>query len=171
MEAIGAVMSRHSSFNSNLRGDAQNRFLVLLCVLVFDLGCIPLVAQSAAPPAAEQSTSGFDNHRMEDIERRLSDVTATLSQTQQALQQSLLEIEALRGELDALKLKATVAPINRDSAATAVSTATAGGIQNDEVKALHEQQDALQAEIEQHEQSKVETSSKYSLHVNGLVLF
>jgi len=163
-------MSRHSSFNSNLRRDAQSLFLVPLCLLVFALGCAPLVAQNAAAPA-EQSTSGLDNHRMEDIEQRLSDVTATLSQTQQALQQSLLEIQALRGELDALKLKAAVTPISPDSATTAVATSNAGRIQNDDVKALHEQQDALQAEIEQHEQTKVETSSKYSLHINGLVLF
>jgi hypothetical protein len=105
---------------------------------------------------------------MEDIEHRLNEVTVALSQTQQALQQSLLEIQQLRGELDALKLKEAIAPITAEGA-TAVSSSPAPG--NGEVKALHEQQDALQAEIAQHEQTKVETSSKYSLRVNGLVLF
>jgi len=98
-------------------------------------------------------------------------VTATLSQTQQALQQSLLEIQQLRGELDAMKLKAATSSISAENPSAAVQTSTAESTQNNDLKALHEQQDALQAEIEQHEQTKVETSSKYSLRINGLVLF
>jgi hypothetical protein len=108
---------------------------------------------------------------MEDIEQRLNAVTATLSQTQQALQQSLLEIQQLRGELDAMKLKAATSSMSAENPAAVVPTSTVESMQNNDLKALHEQQDALQAEIAQHEQTKVETSSKYSLRINGLVLF
>ena len=38
-------------------------------------------------------------------------------------------------------------------------------------KALHEEQEALQAEIKQHEQIKVESASKYPLRLTGLILF
>ena len=36
---------------------------------------------------------------------------------------------------------------------------------------MREQQDAMQAEIKQHDQSKVETFSKYPLRLSGLILF
>jgi hypothetical protein len=83
----------------------------------------------------------------------------------------LLEIQQLRGEVDVLKLKAALAPVGADSAAAPNATAAAGQPRQDDLTALHEQQEALQAEIAQHDQTKVETDSKYSLHVNGLVLF
>jgi hypothetical protein len=161
-------MSRRPSFNSNLGDGAQALLLALVCALVFDLGGAPLIAQAPASPAPDPSTAKPDGQRVEDIERRLNEVTATLSQTQQALQQSLLEIQQLRGELDALKLKAATAPASPETATSASNPSTAG---SDNLKALQDQQDALQAEIAQHEQTKVETSSKYSLRINGLVLF
>jgi hypothetical protein len=158
-------------FNSNLSGGPWGLLLVLVCALVLDFACAPMVAQTTVSAKPEQSASKPGDQRMEDIEQRLNAVTATLSQTQQALQQSLLEIQQLRGELDAMKLKAATSPMSSESPSSAVRTSTAESTQSDDVKALHEQQDTLQAEIEQHEQTKVETSSKYSLRINGLVLF
>ena len=40
-----------------------------------------------------------------------------------------------------------------------------------ELEAIREQQDAMQAEIKQHDQTKVETFSKYPLRLSGLILF
>ena len=40
-----------------------------------------------------------------------------------------------------------------------------------DLNAIREQQDAMQAEIKQHEQTKVETFSKYPLRLSGLILF
>jgi hypothetical protein len=164
-------MRRCPCFNSKQSANAQARFLVLICALVLDFACAPLAAQTGADAAPEQSISKPGDLRMEDIEQRLNAVTATLSQTQQALQQSLLEIQQLRGELDAMKLKAATSSMSAENPAAVVPTSTVESMQNNDLKALHEQQDALQAEIAQHEQTKVETSSKYSLRINGLVLF
>jgi len=74
-----------------------------------------------------------------------------------------------------LKLKVATAP---DAAIAAARPSPVSNAQNadinsvsSDIKALHEQQDALQAEIEQHEQTKVETTSKYPVRITGLVLF
>jgi hypothetical protein len=39
----------------------------------------------------------------------------------------------------------------------------------EELEAIREQQDAMQAEIKQHDQTKVETFSKYPLRLSGLI--
>ena len=167
-------MSRRSYANSSFRYGGLVFHLTLSCVLVATLHCPRMFAQAAtAPSASSPNSSGSepDGSRVTEIERRLNEVTATLSQTQQALQQSLLEIQQLRGELDALKLKTATTAINPAPGTTATNASLRPASQSDDIKALHEQQDAIQAEIEQHEQTKVETSSKYSLRINGLVLF
>jgi hypothetical protein len=166
-------MSRRLSLNSSLGGGMQNLLLALLCAIVFDLSSVPLAAQSAAVPSPDKSAAKPEEQNVEKIERRLNEVTAALSQTQQALQQSLNEIQELRGELDALKLKSGTDALRAGAATGAANPEISKPpvSVSDDLKALHEQQDALQAEIAQHEQIKVETSSKYSLRVNGLVLF
>jgi len=115
------------------------------------------------------------------MESRLDEVTSALSQTQQMLERSLVEIQRLRTEIDALRAQTP-------GAATAVPAAETAGIQNapavldhptvagsgtppDDLKTLHEEVDALQSEIKQHDQTKVETASKYPLRVTGLALF
>jgi hypothetical protein len=163
-------MSLRLSFNSSICYGGMVYILTLLCAFFAALDCSPALAQGAAN-SSTLSDPAQDGQHVADIEHRLNEVTAALSQTQQALQQSLLEVQQLRAEVDALKLKRAVAPINSDAEAATASASTESVSQSDEIKALREQQDTLQAEIAQHEQTKVETSSKYSLRVNGLVLF
>jgi hypothetical protein len=112
-----------------------------------------------SPPSAQ---------RIDDIERRLNEVTATLTQTQQALEQSLQEIQKLRAELDALQPKPVATP---EPAPTTTAAASAPNSTSDDLKSLHDQMDTLQAEIKQHDQIKVETTSKYPVRITGLILF
>ena len=107
---------------------------------------------------AEPSPSKTDTPQLADIEHRLDDLTGTLAQTQKQLQQSLLEIQRLHAELDILRAQSKV-------------PAPATNSTSDQIQALQEQQDIQQAEIKQHEQTKVETESKYKLRVTGLALF
>ena len=101
-----------------------------------------LAGQTTSPPQP-------DVQHIDNIENRINDLTNTLVQTQKALQRSLLDIAQLRAELDTLRQAGAAAQMD----------------------ALHEQQEIQQAEIKQHEQTKVETASKYNLRVTGLVLF
>jgi hypothetical protein len=132
-----------------------------------------LRAQAVSVP---QTNVSDDAQQLTDIEKRLDTLTESLSETQQALRASLLEIQLLHAELDALRAKKTT--LNPDPSLGNVPLAgphslpqPTGSTDQEQIQALQEQQDIQQAEIKQHEQTKVETDSKYALHVTGLLLF
>jgi len=134
-------------------------------------------AQAASP---QPSPSNRDSQQFANIEHRLDELTGTLAQTQKELQQSLIEIQRLHAELDALRAQSqspTATPALRPATATAPTTGTlesqtaSSSSAKDALQALQEQQEIQQAEIKQHDQTKVETESKYRLRVTGLALF
>jgi hypothetical protein len=148
----------------------------MLLILGLLLRCAAGVSLYAQSSSGQQTADAATTHQLNDIEQRLTSLTGTLTQTQQALQQSLLEIQRLHAELDALRTKdgvsATTASTTSASATTTSATSQSVSTSLEtEVQALEEQQEILQAEIKQHEQTKVETESKYSLRVTGLLLF
>jgi hypothetical protein len=168
-------MSRIPSSNSYRLGGHNVSFCIACASLFFaTFHCAPILAQTTNGQSPQPASSS-DTQRMADIERRLDDVTTTLGQTQQALQQSLLEIQRLRAELNALRPPTGNPPaVPEPAVAPSAGAETATGSKSsssDDLEALHEQQDTLQAEIKQHEQIKVESASKYPVRVTGLVLF
>ncbi len=151
-------MSPDPSLHSDRsRGHSLSRCIANVALLALALHAGNLLAQT--PNAQSQVTP--DTQRIDDIERRLNEVTATLTSTQQALQQSRAEIQKLRAELDALQPKTATAPTPETPAAPTA----------DDIKALRDQQDTLEAQIKQHDQIKVETASKYPVRITGLILF
>lgn len=110
-------------------------------------GSFAQAADHPGSPNQEQVTA---------IENRLNQLTEALSQTEKMLDQSRAEIQTLRSQLDALRAQTTAPPSSAPS---------------QDLEALREQQDAMQAEIKQHEQTKVESFSKYPLRLSGLILF
>jgi hypothetical protein len=110
----------------------------------------------AAPGCLAQAAQ---DQPIEKFEQKLNDLTEQLSQTQRSLDKSAAEVKELRAELDALRAKAGAAPAPHQEEPSG------------ELEALREQQDAMQSEIKQHDQTKVETVSKYPLRVSGVVLF
>jgi hypothetical protein len=142
------------------------RLIVLALLLASVLGTL----RAQTTPPARASTDVAASH-LTAIEHRLDTLTETLTQTQTQLRQSLLEIQRLHAELDSLRSQASSSPIAAPAASPAAPGSATDGSLDNRVESLEEQQDILQAEIEQHEQTKVETESKYSLRVTGLVLF
>jgi hypothetical protein len=155
------------------------RFIVLAILLVSALGKLAAQTAPPAPAVPAQTAEVSAASQLTAIERRLDTLTETLTQTQAELRRSLLEIERLHTELDALRSHASSARIDPASQAPdsgapigrANSGAGADGSLSNRVESLEEQQEILQAEIKQHEQTKVETESRYSLRVTGLILF
>jgi hypothetical protein len=146
---------------------------LLFCVFN---GAIVRGQTATTPRRPDAPTSADQAQRMAEIEHRLDAVTGALADAQQALQKSLLEIQALRGQLDTLRAQSAPASEVSDglSAQNEPSDSYAGGIgvpPNDDLKSLREEQEAIQAEIKQHEQIKVESASKYPLRLTGLILF
>jgi hypothetical protein len=139
-----------------------------------------LAGQTSSGSRSAQATSGTDAQHMADIENRLDVVTDALEKTQETLQKSMLEIQTLRAQLDALRSKthATAnaggappsSPLGNAEVNTPVVLAS-NDAPKDDLQALHEQVDAMQEEIKQHEQIKVESSSKYPVRLTGLILF
>lgn len=156
------------------------RAIFLLSPIVSSTMVSSVMAQT---PTATASSQTDGTRQIGDIERRLSDLTDTLAQTQAALQQSQAELIKLRKELDALRaqtnagkadpdLKDSAAqlPASASDAAASSSSSTDNSVQS-QIDSLKEQQDVLEAQVKQHEQTKIETASKYNLTFTGLALF
>jgi hypothetical protein len=143
----------------------------LLTCLVLAAVRTPLLAQSTTPvPSAPSSSSTPDAHSVE-LEQKLETISSALAATHQQLQQSQQEIEQLREELAQIRKQlALVQPVPAESPGAGSSVdaakATAAAIEG-----LQEQQQTLEAQVKLHDQTKVESSSKYPVHVSGLILF
>lgn len=115
-----------------------------------------LFAQTDALPGANKN---------QQLEQRLDAVAEALNATRQELNESRAEIRALQREVLAMKASATAPDASSASAAQSAIQI------EDAVAQLKEDQEVVQAEVAGHEQSKVETQSKYPLKITGLVLF
>ncbi|GGA56561.1 hypothetical protein GCM10011507_04850 [Edaphobacter acidisoli] len=114
-----------------------------------------------------QATASPDAQRLAEVEQRLNEVTITLTQTQQVLEKSLAEVQQLRAQLQSLH-----AQIPANSVEPPAETATVSATpQKSDLESIREEQQAMQAEIKQHDQTKVETVSKYPVRITGLALF
>jgi hypothetical protein len=131
--------------------------------IMFLSGVVHAQQQSATPQQAGQSASMIESSR---VEQRLDQVLAALSSMQHQLDDSKQQIERLQGELREVRTQ-LAAP----SAETpAVTTVTASELQTS-VQQLQNQDDVLQAEVKQHDQTKVESVSKFPVKITGLMLF
>ena len=124
----------------------------ILCGLV----SLPSAAQTGTVPAT---------NRNEQIEQRLDALVDALDATRRELQESRSEIRLLQQELHQIREHSLVA-----ADPSSASAGTAKEL-SDSVANLKENQEVLEAEVAAHEQSKVETVSKYPLKLSGLVLF
>jgi uncharacterized coiled-coil protein SlyX len=142
------------------------------------LTCLILVAVQASlhaqspatiPVSAPPSSSTPATHSVE-LERKLEAISSALAATHQQLDQSRQEMEQLREELAQIKKQlAASQPGSIESSASGsadTARATAAAIED-----LQERQETTESQVKIHDQTKVETSSKYPLHVTGLVLF
>jgi len=140
------------------------------------LTCLILIAVQASlhaqspgsiPVSGSPSSSTSDTHSAE-LERKLEAISSALAVTHQQLEQSQQEMEQLREELAQIKklLAATQSGSVESGSPADAAKATAAAIE-----ALQEQQQTTEAQVKVHDQTKVESSSKYPLHVTGLLLF
>ncbi len=134
--------------------------------MAFDLLLLASFAPVSLAQAADDATAA-DQQRVVAIETKLNELNDALSQTEKMLEKSRAEIQALHAQLDALRAQTAAT----SSSVPASDAQNANTDHPQELEALREQQDAMQAEIKQHDQTKVETFSKYPLRLSGLILF
>lgn len=94
---------------------------------------------------------------------KVQQLTEALSQAQKQIEQSQHELEQLRAQLSTIQQQLAD---NSDAAATSSSAAQLSAA----VEQIREQQALAETQIATHEQSKVESESKYPVKLSGLVL-
>jgi hypothetical protein len=99
----------------------------------------------------------------QDVEEKVRQLTAAMSRVEVELQESQRELDQMRRELAELrgeKATRTDPPMQDEDAAKLAA----------QVEELRERQTVAEAQIAVHEQSKLESASKYPVTVSGLVL-
>jgi hypothetical protein len=122
------------------------------------------------PASAPSSSSAADTHSVE-LERKLEAISSALAVTHQQLEQSQQEMEQLRQELAQIKKLLAATPSGSVESSSSGSQAEAAKATAASIEALQEQQQTTEAQVKVLDQTKVESSSKYPLHVTGLLLF
>ncbi|MCU1250202.1 MAG: hypothetical protein JWQ49_3231 [Edaphobacter sp.] len=131
-----------------------------------------LRAQSpdAIPVSAPPSSSIPAAHSVE-LERKLEEISSALAVTHQQLEQSRQEMEQLREELAQIKKLLAARQSGTPESTGSASSVDAAKATAAAIEALQEEQQTIEAQVKVHDQTKVESSSKYPLHVTGLLLF
>ncbi len=101
------------------------------------------------------------------MQEKLQKLSAELTVAQQRLQDSQKEIQRLQNELSALQAQFPASAPSSPAPSSSVAVAPPPTTSQDTAEKV----EILQAEVKQHEQSKVESVSKYPVHLTGLVLF
>jgi len=143
----------------------------LLACLILIAMQTSLHAQSPSSiPASAVPGSSPDPHSVE-LERKLEAISSALAVTHQQLEQSQQEMEQLREELAEIKKLLATTQSGSGESSSAGSAIDAAKATAATIEDLKEQQQTTEAQVKVHDQTKVESSSKYPLRVTGLVLF
>lgn len=125
-----------------------------------------LHAQSTSSTHATALSSSTSDTQPSELQQKLDAISSALVATHQQLDQSQKQIEQLREELAMIKKQLAVAqpsaPANDADAAQVTASAIEG---------IQEQQQTVEAQVKLHEQTKVESESKYPVRITGLILF
>ena len=134
------------------------RLLIVTPLALCILAGMSSAQYSPDPQATLTPPADATSARLESMSKLLLDTQHQLEQTQQQLNQ-------LRSELDQLRGRALPA-VPEASVSSSVPTGLAG-----EVARQRDEQEVIEAEVKQHDQTKLESVSKYPVRIYGLLLF
>lgn len=149
--------------------DIHCQFLTCL-VLIAVQASLLAQAPGASPSSVASSSSTLDT-RSAELERKLEAISSALAATHQQLEQSQHEMEELREELVQVRKQLAAAQSRSNEPPSSTGRQDAAKNTAAMIEALQEQQETTAAQVKVHDQIKVETNSKYPLHVTGLILF
>jgi hypothetical protein len=139
---------------------------LILPLLIIIYGCSDprLFAQTTQPP------------NQESISEQIQRLTEAMAQTQTQLEQSQHQLEEMRQELAALQRQmaqarsAVIPPVPTNPPSSSPSLQATSPTTSAAIDDLQEQQAMQESQIATHEQTKVETESKYPVKITGLLL-
>lgn len=106
------------------------------------------------------------------IPAQIQQLTAAMERTQAQLKDSQQQLDEMRSQLAALQQQMGQQQGTTASASTTdPPTSTAGQTQSDELQNIRERQAMQETQIATHDQTKVESESKYPVKITGLLLF
>lgn len=137
-------------------GKCIPRLEFVLCAVAICLELLPRAghAQQAAPDTTQQ----------------IQQLSAAVTKAQKQLEASEQEIRELQRQLAALQMQLAAAHTSPSTSALASSPPTDTELPQ-KIDALQERQAMQQSQIATHEQTKVESESKYPVKITGLILF
>lgn len=134
-----------------------------------------VIALLLLPAMTVRSSVAQDTSPAETIEQKVDRLTKALAQTQSQVEAYQNQLQDLKKQLSDLQQQiatekpGTATPVTPPSnSGTASQTASSS---RDAIQDMQERQALQESQIATHEQTKVETESKYPLKVSGLVLF
>jgi hypothetical protein len=133
---------------------------LILCVMQ-----TTMFAQSNSAATADSSSVTPTEQQRIALQQKLGEISSALAQTREQLERSQQQFELLQSEVVAIQKQ-----LNPNSSIPSSSSTSSVSLE-DKVADLSEQQDILKAQVKLHDQTKVESGSKYPLRINGLILF
>jgi hypothetical protein len=154
----------------------EQRSLMLLRKVWLTLPLLIIVCSCSEPGLFAQTTQ---TPSPESIPEQIQKLTEAMTRTQNQLEQSQRQLEEMRQELAALQRQMaqagsavpSPAQANPPSPSSSPSTQATSPATSAAIDDLRERQDMQESQIATHEQTKVESESKYPVKITGLLLF
>src|ERR1700753_294641 len=143
------------------------RWTVLAIAALLSAHSNSALAQTTGPPASSETT-----------EQKVQQLTAAVARTQsqmdgyqKQLQECQRQLSELQEQLAAEKANPPAPSAPAGKPAVSASSNAPTGVSTSAIEDIRERQGVQESQIATHEQTKVETASKYPLKVSGLLLF
>jgi regulator of replication initiation timing len=141
------------------RERSRRSLSIILVLTVFPGAGIVRGQQSDAHP----NSTPVDGYAGK-MEQRMDQLMNALDSMRHQLDQSQHEMEQMRAELQELRAQLAESHAGEEPAPAAAALQAS-------VQQLQEQTDVLHAEVKQHDQTKLESVSKYPVRISGMLLF
>jgi len=137
-----------------------------ICLLLCPAFCAGR-AQAIAPPIASGATSQRDSQ----LEQKIDAISAALAATQTQIEQSQRQMQQLQQELVELRQQMAAGGAISPAPTSASSNVSSSATTDTTTAPTEERLQALEAAVKLHDQTKVESNSKYPVRLTGLILF
>lgn len=140
-----------------MKNTRETKYWIAFATLLFSVCAAELAAQQSSGSAAPDA-------RTADLAQHIDALSSKIDSMRQQLQESQKEMEAMRAELGSLRSQLAEKSETEETqhAVTALRA---------DVQQLEERSDVVESEVQQHDQTKVETESKYPVRLYGTLLF
>ncbi len=145
----------------------KGRAGIIAAVVVLGFHTMPARTQTAPAPAATPAAAAVQPSP-EQMEQQIKAISAALAATRVQMEQSQKQMQLLEQQLQQLQTQMAAAG---GKASTTAAASTAAPAATPTPEQMQEHLEMLDAQVKQHEQAKVESSSRYPIRFTGLILF